>query len=182
MIIWFVFCLLFTLQVAKSLGGSEPIFDKSSFLRGETARFFFEIDNFQSVKQDCTYSINGLNPLTITFDQEKITLDSHNTGRVYGTLSIPSSAEVKIYTGTLSVSCIPQFEMKISGSSSSSIRQSFSLPFNVNVVGEITGERQVVNVELPEKPKASPIILVLIIIVLILAIIGFIFSRKKKTQ
>jgi hypothetical protein len=178
-IIWFVFCLLLTLQIARSLGGTEPTFEKNTLLRGETSKFYFDIFNYQSDKQDCSYSISGLDPLTITFDKEKTTINEHSTGRIFGTLSVPSNADIKAYKGIVSVSCSPQVELKIGGSV---VSQSFSVPFSIYVVAQIgEGERVVTNIP-QEKSKASPIILVLIIIVLILAIVGFYFSRKKKTE
>ena len=177
-IIWFVFSLLITLQLVKSFSGTAPIFDRNLVLRGESSDFYFEIDNSQTVKQDCTYSMSGLEPLIITFNKEKITLEPSSSGKVYGTLSVPTSADIKTYKATLTVSCSPQVELGVSGSV---VKQSFSLPFNVDIVGEIQ-KREIRPIQPEEKPKASPFILVLIIIVLILAIFGFYLTKKKKIE
>lgn len=166
-------------QIVRSLGISSPRPVDLKLLRGDVTKFYFEIYALSSTdKQSCTYSINGMDPLVITFDDKETKVDAESYSSVYGTISVPTDAPIKIYEGMLTVKCRPHTEGEVSGSV---VYQTFGTKFVVDVV-EKTEERAVSAIPEKEKPKSSPIILVLIIIVLILAIVGFYFSRKKKTE
>jgi hypothetical protein len=172
--------LLLTIQTVKSIGVTSPIPIDLKLLRGDTARFYFEImASTSKEKISCTYSVNGFDPLVITFDEKETIVEAGEIKPVYGTVSVPNNAPIKSYVGSLVAACGPYVETKdVSGSI---IHQSINVKFVIDVV-ETKEERAILHIEEEEKPKASPIILVLIIIVLILAIVGFLFSRKKPQQ
>jgi hypothetical protein len=165
-------------QTVMALAVTQPTLGLR-LLRGDSARFNFEIQATMDSKQSCSYSVSGLDPLVISFDENKAVVNAGEIKKVYGTISIPNNAPIKTYPGKLIVSCNPYVEQQ--ESSGSVIHQTMGVDFGIDVV-EILEERAIHQITEKEKSKASPIILVLIIIVLILAIVGFYFSRKKKTE
>lgn len=170
--------LLLSIQTIRSMSLSEPIPVDLKMIRGDSARFYFFIGTAGSgTRQFCSYTINGMEPLIITLDENKITMNPDENKRIYGTISVPDDAPIKTYTGKLAVDCKP--DLKESESGGSMITNSMGTQFKVDVVGK-QEERIIQNIPEKEKPKVSPIILILIIIILILAIVGFYFSRKKK--
>ncbi len=179
-----VLSLLLSIQTAWSLGVTRPKPIDLRLLRGDTVRFYFEIQAITSPdKLSCSYSISGLDPLVITFDEKEAVVDAGNVNLIYGTVSVPADAPIKGYGGTLSLSCSPYSETQYKDYSGSVMHETVNVGFPMEVVLE-KEERVVREIppEVKEKPKASPIILILIIIVLILAIVGFYLSNKKKIQ
>jgi len=174
--------LILSIQIVKSLGVTSPMPVGLRLLRGDTARFYFEIQaTTSSDKLTCKYNANGLDPLVVTFDENETILDAGTYKGIYGTVTVPVDAPIQTYNGGLTLSCAPYNEVK--GFSGSIIYNNVNTRFPVSVVLE-KEERAAPNPPVPviEKPKSSPILLVLIIIILVLAIIGFYLSRKKKIQ
>ncbi|MCX6822202.1 MAG: hypothetical protein NTW30_05500 [Candidatus Aenigmarchaeota archaeon] len=175
-----IFTLFMVSTAVTSIGVTQPIPVGLKILRGTTAKFYFQIQALKDSKQSCTYSATGLDPLVITLDENKATVDEGTIKNVYGTVSVPNDAPIKTYTGMVIVSCAP-FTGANEDFSGSVVKQTTGANFIINVVEHLE-EQPVIPIPEKEKPKASPIILVLIIIVLILAIVGFYFSRKKKIE
>jgi len=173
---------LFSLQSVKSLGVSRPLPIDLRLLRGDTARFTFQIQAVTSAdKLSCTYRPTALDPIVITFDQNEAIVDAGTLKDIYGTISVPNDAPIKLYNGNLELTCGPYVEVK--DFSGSIIHQTINVMFPIEVV--LQKEQRIAReIPLPEieKSKASPIILVLIIIVLTLAIVGFYMSKKKKIE
>lgn len=161
------------------MGGSEPILEKGWLLRGESSRFYFEINCDTDVKQTCTYSVSGLDPLTVVFDENGVTIDPHTTIEVFGTVSIPSDASIKTYQGDIDVSCSPYVEEGVSGSV---VKQTFHLPFGVKVVEKIE-ERPAKKFPIPEVEYQLTTfgIFVIIVLIVIVASIGIYWAKKKRT-
>jgi hypothetical protein len=125
-----VFIVLFGLKDVYSLAISQPMPTNMTLKRGETLPFRFEIQGINS-NQDlqCTYSINGLNPLKISFNDDKTVVKAGSIVQVSGTLEIPDNSSAKEYTGNLVVSCDPTTETE-----GSVIAQTMGVLFKVNVV------------------------------------------------
>lgn len=175
-----LFLLLLSIQTVKSLGLTSPIPIDLKLLRGDTARFFFQIQATTSPEKiSCTYSLSDYSPLVITFNEKEATVNAGEIKNIYGTVTVPNDAPLKAYGGNLILTCGPYTETK--DTSGSIMHESLSTGFNVDVV-ETKEERAVLQIKQQEQPKLSPVILILIIIVLILSIVGFYFSRKPKKQ
>ena len=176
-----ILSLLLSIQTAMSISVTRPLPIDLKILRGDTERITFEIQALTSQeKLSCAYSVGGLDPLVISFDEKEVVVDAGGIKDVYGSVSVPVDAPIKVYDGSLTLTCSPYTENK--DYSGSIMHQAITVRFPIEVV--LTKEEKSVNPIPPEikvKPKASPIILVLIIIILILAIIGFCFTNKKKT-
>ena len=174
-----VLIFLMSVQVVLSLGVTQPIPDDLKLLRGDTARFFFQIQNvMEANKQSCTYSMGNMAPLVITFDEKETVIDAGQVQKVYATVSVPADAPIKDYGTDMTVSCKPVFEDQ----SGSVIHKSMLVPFTASVV-ETSGERKIR--EIPEKQKAaipSLTIYAIIILVILIVVIGvsYFFGKKKK--
>lgn len=168
---------MFSFQIARSVGVSYPIPVSLNMLRGDTARFFFYISTSDSsVKQDCSYSVSGLDPLTINFDEKGVAvLNPVVQKNFYGTISVPDNAPITTYNGQLTVNCKPE-----ESQGGSVIVPSVTVPFVVNVVEK--PEERLVNQIPEEKREAFPLPFIIIVIVLILAIIGYYFSKKSEKK
>ncbi|MDI6826521.1 MAG: hypothetical protein QMD36_05060 [Candidatus Aenigmarchaeota archaeon] len=170
--------LLMTIQTVSSLGVTQPIPIDLKLLRGDAARFYFEIQATMDSKQYCTYSVTGLDPLVISFDKKEVVVNAGDIKNIYGTVSVPIDAPIKTYDGTLIVSCKPHVELEASGSV---IQQTMGVKFVIDVIEKLE-ERVVREIPEKEKPKVSPLSLILLIIVLILSIVGFYLTRKKERK
>jgi len=160
------------------LGVSQPILEEKTLLRGDSTRFYFEIQAVGSnVKHECVYSVSGLEPLQVTFEKDKVFIDPGQIKKVYGIISVPQDAPIKSYKGNLRVSCEPYVELKASGSL---VKQTLNVPFTVNLAETI--ERRVIQ-KLPERGEEQPIspstaLALIIIIVLICG--AYYWFRKRK--
>lgn len=182
--------LLIILQTVKSIGISEPSPHDLELSRGDSARFSFKISAVRSkIKQSCSYFISGLEPLIITFDEERVIVDAGGVKDVYGTFSVPEDAPIKRYNGKLAARCEPLVE-----GGGSFIQESIDVNFNIDVIGEegekVTTTMEEVKPELQEeqkleKPHLSLIeksyFLPLFIIPVILIISFYYWFKRKKT-
>ena len=173
--------LLISIQTVWALGLTGIIPMDLKLVRGDSARFYFQIQAvMESNKQSCTYSVSGLDPLVITFDQKEVMVNSGEIKDIYGTISVPNNAPIKSYSGDLTVSCAPHIEGEASGSV---IHKTLIVPFTASVV-ETTGERAVR--EIPEKKKTTIpsltvyTIIILIILIVVVGVSYFVNKRNKK--
>lgn len=171
--------LMFTVQPANSLGVTRPVPYDIELMRGESAGFVFEIQAVTSMEsQSCTFGIGGLEGLDLEFEEEEVTVDAGSIANVYGTVSAPSSAEIKMYSGTLTVSCGSAEAEEVGGSVVKTTVGGSQ--FNVNVVE--FRESDIRNVSPP--PEQAPdytIIIILFAIILIIVVAGvyYYFENKK---
>lgn len=174
---------LLTLQTAWALGVTRPVPYDVQLMKGETAGFVFEIQAVTSgEKQLCTYGISGLEPLQVVFEESEAIVDAGSIKNVYGTVTVPSNAEIKTYSGTLSVSCGAYTEGQVSGSVVKTTVGGSA--FNVKVV-EVRSQ-DIRNVGPPAEAAFdySTIIIVITIIIIVIAVTGVYYkarlSRKKR--
>lgn len=170
--------LMFTVQSAHSLGVTRPVPYDIELMRGESAGFVFEIQAVTSMEsQSCTFGIGGLDGLELEFEENEVTVDAGSIANVYGTVSAPDSAEIKMYSGTLTVSC-GSAEAEEEGGSVVKTTVGGS-QFNVNVVE--FRESDIRNVSPPpeQAPDYTVIIIIAIILIIVVAGVYYYFERKK---
>jgi len=171
--------ILLSVQIVRSMGLSEPIPHDLKLLRGDSAEFYFQISAVTTAsKQLCSYSINGMDPLVINFDEEQeVTIDAGSTKNVYGTISVPEDAPIQGYNGNVNVNCRP-FTPETSGSG---VQKSYSVSWVVSVVEK---EEERLAREIPAKKTPMPAfgipLSIIIIIIIILVIGGYYWSERKK--
>jgi hypothetical protein len=169
--------VLLSIQIVSSLGLTRPT-SGINLLRGDSTQFSFQIQAVTSTEdQSCTYSMSGLDPLIITFDENQVIVKAGEIKNVYGTVSIPDDAEIKKYTGEITVKCKPQVE----GVSGSLIQRTMISDFSVSVVGT-EEERETRSV--PKEKVTAPLynfpMILLIIVVMILVVGVYLWTEKKK--
>lgn len=178
--------LLIIFQNVKSIGVSEPSPVGLKLSRGDSARFDFQISSVTSkIKQSCSYSITGLDPLVITFDEEGVIIDSGGVKDVYGIFSVPEDASIKRYNGILTAHCQPQVE-----EGGSFIQESISVAFHIDVIGEegeVTSKEEVTpEIQEEQKPEKLHLSLLeksyflLIFAMAVILIISFYYWFKRK--
>ena len=174
-----VFLTLSMIQNVYSLGLTEPTFG-ISLLRGDSAEFNFQIQAVTSSDdQSCSYSIDGMDPLVISFEENEVLVKAGEKKNIYGTVSVPEDAEIKKYKGDLTVRCKPQIGDDVSGSV---IHRTMISEFSVNVV-ETLEEREVPSIPKKEMPSSLynlPIIIIIIVIIILVIGIYYWTERKKK--
>lgn len=173
-VIFLTIIFLLSFNYVRSIGVGQPLPIGLKLLRGDKTRFFFTIfATGSSVKQSCTYSVSGLEPLVISFDEKEVIVEANGERKVYGTITVPQDAPIKNYEGTLFVSCKPIIEMGVSGSV---IRQTMNVPFSLSVVEKPT-ER--VAPPVTKEEKGLNLLLISSIIVVVIIVTIYWFSRKR---
>jgi hypothetical protein len=171
--------VLFSFQITKVLGVTQPILEKSTMLKGDSSRFYFEIQAVgYTYKQSCVWSLSGMDPLKVNFDEMSVLVNAGEIKKVYGTVSIPSDAPTKTYTGWLSVTCEPYVEV----SGGSSIKKTANVPFVVNVVEVLEKQaEQKLPTEEEQKPTIHllPILAIIILVILVICLV-YRLNKKKK--
>jgi hypothetical protein len=173
--------VLLSIQVVQSIGITRPIPYDLALMRGDTARFSFQLQATTSTnKIACTYSINGLESLEVKFDDEKTIVNAGGVADVYGTVTIPQSAPIGQYTGSLTARCGAYVEEgELSGST---VYQSISGPtFNVKVV-ELEEEKSIREVTEVKQQGIPYLAIITIIIVVIVLVIGVYYRYSKKGE
>jgi hypothetical protein len=174
--------ILMSIETVWSLGVTRPIPMDLKLLRGDSARFYFQIQNVMELnKQSCSYSVSGVEPLKIIFDEKEAIVNVNEVQNVYGTISIPDNSPIKTYSGDLTVSCRPYAEGESSGSV---IHKTLIVPFTASVV-EKTEERAIRTITEPKKPAIPSLTMyAIIILVILIAIVGvsYLFSKKKEKK
>jgi len=174
-----VLMLLISLKSVKPISVGQPLPPFIKLLRNDVGRFFFHVSAFDSSSNlVCTYSVSGLEPLDITFDNEQVIVELGKESSVYGSISVPAEAPIKTYRGSLEVNCEPVVKEGISGSM---IKQSMTTVFELSVVEKIEERRSPSIIE--EKPTISTSVVLTIIIIIVLVIgVGYWFSKKSKEK
>jgi hypothetical protein len=168
--------ILMVMHQAQALGVTRPAPYDIQLMKGESAGFVFEIQAVTSTeRQACSYSISGLAPLQVTFEESEAAVDAGSIKQVYGTVTAPNDAEIKTYGGTLSVSCGAFSEGQVSGSVvKTTIGGS---PFNVKVVEERSQEIR--NIAPPEPGFDYTTIIIIIAVIIIVAIAAGVYYKRK---
>jgi hypothetical protein len=162
LIIVLVFLLSF--QGVHALAITQPMPSNLTLKRGDSIPFKFEIQAITSNEdQICTYSVSGLNPLKITFEEEQAVIDAGKVLEIYGRIDVPFYAPAKEFEGKLSVNCRPLIEAK----GVSVITQATELPFNARVIESKPHIDKVTNI-------------VFILVILILLVFGLYKTKAKK--
>ena len=129
--------ILFSLEAVHALAIAQPMPSNITLKRGESLPFRFNVQAVTSKEdQHCTYSMTGLNSLTVTFEKEEIIVEAGKELDVYGSIEVPTKAPTKEYKGEFIVSCNPNIEV----SGVSVMTQSTRFPFFVKV--EKSGEEE----------------------------------------
>jgi hypothetical protein len=167
-------------QGAQCLGVTRPVPYDVELLPGETAGFTFQIQAVTSTEDlDCVYSISGMNPLVLEFEEDGVVVAAGTISNVYGTVTAPEDAEKKTYGGSLTVSCGPLQTSDVGGSV---VRTTIGgSPFNVNVVD--VRERDIREISPPDKAADyTSIIIIAAIIIIIIVAIGVYYWYKKRRR
>lgn len=171
-----------SIRTAWALGVTRPIPMDLKLLRGDSARFYFQIQAvMESNKQSCTYSTSGIEPLTVSFDQKETVVNAGEISSVYGTINVPSNAPIRSYNGDLTVSCIPYIEGEVSGSV---IHKTIIVPFTASVV-EKAEDRAIRGITEKEKTAIPSLTIyaIIILVILIVAVgVSYLFRDKKKKK
>jgi len=175
----FLIFAFFTFQTVKSLGVTQPILEKNTMLRGDSSRFYFEIQAVgYTYKQSCVWSLTGLDPLNVNFDETTIIVNAGEIKKVYGTVLVPSDATTKTYNGWLAVTCEPAIEL----TGGSTIKRTVNVPFVVNVVEvmEKQAEQKLPTAE-EQKPTIHllPILAIIILVILVICLVYWLNKKKK---
>lgn len=172
--------VFFSPKIVSPIGISQPIPVGFKLLRNDEGRFMFHIFGGSSTsKSSCTYSASGLDPLVVTFDNEKVTVDPDEDEIVLGTIKAPDNAPIKNYNGNLEVHCTPIIE--IEEATGSVITRTMNVPFEVSVVEKL--EEPQLTIPEEEKPTISTSAIFAIIIIVILVVgVGYWFSKKSKKK
>jgi hypothetical protein len=177
--IGFLILVLFTFQAVKSLGVTQPILERMTMLTGESSRFYFEIQAVgSSTKQSCVWSLTGLEPLIVNFDETKVIVDADQISKVYGTVTVPSDAPQKTYSGWLTVTCEPY--TKVGGGST--VQRTANVPFVVTIAGFIEKRtEQKLPTEEEQKPTIHllPILAIIILVILVVYLVYWLNHKKK---
>jgi len=176
--------ILISFQAVQSLGitGGKP--SDLRMMGGDIADFSFQIQALSSTNdQSCTVSTEGFDPLIITFEDQTVIVGAGETETVYGTITIPSNAEIKAYEGRLWADCSPHIEVHdVTGSK---INQKMGIVFSLDVVAT-EAERNVPERKAPEqgKPVAPylPTYIILIIIAAVLVVGVYYWLKKDKKK
>jgi len=171
--------IFFSFQITNVLGVTQPILEKNTMLKGDSSRFYFEIQAVgYTYKQSCIWSLNGMDPLKVNFDETSVIVDAGEIKKVYGTVSVPADTPTKTYNGWLSVTCEPYVEV----SGGSSIKKTTNVPFVVNVV-EVIGKQaeQKLPTEEEQKPTIHllPILAIIILVILVICLVYWLNKKKK---
>jgi hypothetical protein len=172
-----VIALMLSVQV-QALGVTRPVPYDIQLQKGEKAGFVFEIQAVtSSEKQLCSYSITGLAPIQVAFEESEAIVDAGSIKNVYGTVTIPESAETKTYQGSLTVSCGAYAEGQVSGSIvKTTVGGS---PFNIRVVEVRSQDIRNVAPPIQEGISTMEIMLIIAIIIIIVVIIGVYYKLRR---
>ena len=175
---FFVFVLL-TLQIVKAPGVTQPILEKTTMLRGEYSKFYFEIQTIgYSNKQSCIWSTSGLDPLEVKFDEISAIVDAGAIKKIYGTVLVPQNTPQKTYTGTLTVTCEPYVEL----SGGSVIKRTNNVPFVVYIVETLEKRPEQKLPEVEEQKPTINLLPILVIIILVILVICIVYRLNKKKK
>ena len=138
---------LVILGSVQAIGVTYPLPSELELLRGESGRFWFQIQNVAGTgNQFCKYSIEDLG-LSYAFDNPNgIEILEGMMFDVYGTINVNSNDEIKLYQGKVRVECSPETKTEGTGAS---VVKTLSVPIKVNIVEIRTHENMII----PDKPN-----------------------------
>ena len=172
--------LFLTAHPATSIGLTSPLPAFLKLLRGDSTEFFFQLQNLgNSNKIKCTYSIDGLSPLSISFEGNTVIVDANSIKNVYGTVTVPADAPIKSYHGSLTATCEPLIEGEVTGSK---ILNTMIVSFDLSVVAkpEERAAPSLPKEEIPPLVMSTSGILLIVILVVVIIGIGYWASKKSK--
>jgi hypothetical protein len=165
----------------SSSGASAPMVTGGGIVyQGEVGRFTFYVFNGGSSQQSfCTYSIQGLSPLVVTFDQRQVTIAPDGEAIVSGSITAPDDAPLKDYSGTLKIICSPTATSM--GETGASVVKGTDMPFDLTLApAKPTTTTPVTTTTLPQEKPAISTSAVLMIIIIIIVAIGIVYWFIKK--
>jgi hypothetical protein len=171
---------LFSLPFAQAIGVTRPVPLAVKLLRGESQVFRFQVQATTSTTdQSCTYSMEGLDPLVLVFENpEGAMVEAGGTQYVYFTLNVPTDAPTKGYEGKLIVKCGDK--QAATGITGSAVYSTINSPFTVDVVLErVTGKPEMT---IPEAGMSYETLAIIGAGVIILIVGVYYFYRKAKAK
>jgi hypothetical protein len=171
--------ILLSTNSVQALGVTRPVPYDIQLMKGEKAGFVFEIQAVTSQeKQLCSYTIAGLDPIQVAFEESEAIVDAGSIKNVYGTVTVPDSAEVKTYQGRLTVSCGSYTEGQVSGSIvKTTVGGS---PFNVKVV-EVRSQ-DIRDVSPPQQAGFGDYLIIIIAIAIIIIVVAGVYYKKYRKK
>ncbi len=161
---------------AVNAGVTNPLPSEIELLKGESARFKFQIQAIADPETViCSMSLDDSTNLIISFDEDEVLVEGGTIKEVYGTVTAPRGLTYGNYSGSFCISCdrtegAPGVSVKIN---------TCDLPINVAVVKQRTRQ----NMNIPEKPfpilLAAFIAAIAVIVLLLMIILLLILKRKK---
>ena len=80
--------LFLGINLVSSSGITSPWIIGENLPKGSTAKFVFVISNGgNNFESSCTYSVEGLAPLTVTFDESQVVIAPNEPKNVQGTIT-----------------------------------------------------------------------------------------------
>ncbi len=161
-------------NLVSSKGASGPTLIPPDLLRGEVGKFVFHVSNIGStVDTNCDFTVEGLDPLIISFEKTSEMVKAEEEKRFEGSIIVPMNAEIKTYSGTLKATCSPS----LGGATGSALKEIYPMTLRVSVVANKLTTTTIPE-EKPETTIMSP--LVIIIIIITAAVIIYYWTKKKK--
>ena len=180
--------LFLSIQTVVSLGIPTPYPSNLRMMRGDTADFRINIQAVtESTTLSCSPYTTGFDPLIITFKDKTVTVGAGEIKTVYGTVTIPSNAPIKIYEGLVHATCAPVVEVQdISGSK---VTQTPGVKWSLSVVAT-AAERNIPSLTTttptrevtptPTIPTSTIITIIIIIAVLVIGVYYWFEKSKRK--
>ena len=129
----FLLIILFSLILFRSVNSqavTEPLPKNLVVERGSSVEFHFQIQTINlKEKYECSYSVSGLEPLRVSFEENSIVIEPGRVKEIYGKIKAPFNAPLGDYSGKLNVNCKPLIKAE-----GSLITQSTELKIKVKVL------------------------------------------------
>lgn len=128
-----VLIILISLAFFRSVNSqavTQPLPRNLVVERGSSVKFHFQIQTVNlKEKYECSYSVTGLEPLKVSFEENKIIIEPGRVKEIYGKIKVPWYAPSGDYLGKLNVNCKPLVQAK-----GSLVTQSTELKLKVKVL------------------------------------------------
>ena len=112
----FLLIIFFSLVLFRSVNSqavTEPLPKNLVVERGSSVEFHFQIQTINlKEKYECSYSVSGLEPLRVSFEENSVIIEPGKVKEIHGRIKAPFDAPSGEYTGKLSVSCKPLVKVK----------------------------------------------------------------------
>ncbi len=179
-ILIFLIANMMLVSLVQAIGVTRPVPLAVELLRGESQVFRFQVQATTStLDQLCSYSISGVSPLVVDFEEESgVTVKAGGKENVYFTIIVPEDAPIRGYLGKLAVRCGDKREAK--GITGSAVYSTINSPFSVDVVSFREGEKP--EMEIPEGPAGISTEIVIVIIIAAVILIAGVYYWSKKSR